>query len=59
MKKLIKKYREWRYLRLYRKLFWHYANNPETCQNAGELAADAFQWFTAIEYNKFICSTHK
>lgn len=49
MNRLLKSYRNWRYRRLYRRLFWFYATHDDP-KLAGENAAIAFEWLSAFEY---------
>ncbi|MGM9873187.1 MAG: hypothetical protein ACI30X_07005 [Muribaculaceae bacterium] len=49
MKKLIEKYRRWRYRRLYRKLFFMYTKKHESAHVACNEAADAFAWLCGVE----------
>lgn len=46
MKKLILKFRYWRYRRLLRKLFWLYAGKTNNAFEAIDQATAAFIWFT-------------
>lgn len=46
MKKLITRFRLWRYRRLYRQLFWLYAQKSDNAATAGFQAAEAFGWIT-------------
>lgn len=51
MKKLILKFRYWRYRRLLRKLFWLYARKTNDAYSAIHQATAAFRWFTNEESN--------
>lgn len=51
MKKLITRFRLWRYRRLYRHLFWLYAQKSDNAATAGFQAAEAFGWITGEEYS--------
>lgn len=60
MRKLIRLYHNWRYRRLYRKLFeklvLSYANNPEekVCTNAAYYAHIMFYAITGFDYDVFL-----
>ena len=47
-KEAMRRYQNWRYRRLYRKLFWFYAKIKIDGDAAGQNAAEAFKWLTAI-----------
>ena len=49
MKKILRLYRNWRYRRLYRRLFWFYAKHGNLT-SAAEDASSAFVWFCGFEY---------
>lgn len=38
-----------RYRKLYKRLFWYYAERCKTADEAGLNAAEAFQWFTGCK----------
>lgn len=50
MKKLLKLYRRWRYRRLYRKLFFLYAQKDTLAYNAHAQAREAFFYITGKDY---------
>lgn len=45
-KEAMRRYQNWRYRRLYRKLFWFYAKIKIDGDAAGQNAAEAFKWLT-------------
>ncbi len=51
MKKLIRIYRQWRYRRLYARLFHIYAQKSDYADFAGEEAAKAFHWHTGEKWS--------
>lgn len=58
-KEAMRRYQNWRYRRLYRKLFWFYAKINIDGDAAGSNAAEAFKWLTAIEYAELFAHRHK
>ena len=54
MKKILRLYRNWRYYRLYRKLFWFYANKNINGDGAGSNAAAAFEWLIGKSWSDFL-----
>lgn len=50
MKKIIKLIRRWRYRRLYRRLFWLYADKNHSAEYSCCEAAIAFSWITGCEW---------
>lgn len=50
MKKLTRIYRNWRYRRLYRRLFFLYAEKTDTAWNANVEAKNAFSFLTGRLY---------
>lgn len=58
-KEAMRRYQNWRYRRLYRKLFWFYAKIKIDGDAAGQNAAEAFKWLTAIEYADLFAHRHK
>ncbi len=50
MKKLLKLYRRWRYRRLYRKLFFIYAQKDNLAYTAHAQACEAFLYITGEDY---------
>lgn len=54
MKKILRLYRNWRYRRLYRKLFWHYANKTNDCDTAIYEANKAFFYLTNHDAFEFM-----
>lgn len=58
-KEALRRYRNWQYRRLYRKLFWFYAKINADSDTAGSNAAEAFKWLTAIEYAELFARRHK
>ena len=60
MKKLLRLYRNWQYRRLYRKLFWHYANKTTSCEFAIDEANRAFYYLTNHDAFEFMtaCSIY-
>ncbi|MCM1206230.1 MAG: hypothetical protein NC431_06115 [Firmicutes bacterium] len=60
MKDLIRKYRNWRYRRLYQKLFWHFATKDHlSATSAASEAAEAFSWLCGFEYAELFKSLRK
>ena len=54
MKKLLRLYRNWRYRRLYLKLFWLYAKINIDGGTAGSNAAAAFEWIIGKSWSDFL-----
>ena len=50
LKKIMKHISFWRYSRLYRKLFFIYAQKSENADSACYNASIAFRWLTGYEY---------
>lgn len=50
--KIVKVYRLWYYLRLFRKLFWYYTNNGMDADHALRNAYYAFEYFAGFEYSE-------
>lgn len=50
MKNLIIKFQEWRYRRIFKRLFWHYAKKHKNANDALDQAAIAFEWLCEFEY---------
>ncbi len=57
-KEAMRRYQNGRSRRLYRKLFWFYANIQIDGDAAGQNAADAFKCLSAIEYADLIAHRH-
>lgn len=53
MKKLLKLYRRWRYRRLYRKLFFLYAQKDLLAYSARTNADEAFLYLTGEDYDNY------
>ena len=54
MKRLLTLYRNWRFYRLYQKLFWFYANRNINGDDAGSNAAAAFEWLIGKSWSDFL-----
>ncbi len=50
-KKIVKTYRLWYYLRLFRKLFWHYTRSGMDSDKALLNASNAFAFLAGFEYS--------
>lgn len=50
-KKIVKSYHLWRYLRLYRKLFWFYTRRGMTSVEAVSNACEAFGFLAGFDYD--------
>ena len=49
--KIVKAYRLWYYLRLFRKLFWYYTHSGMDSNNALQNACNAFEFLAGFEYD--------
>ena len=56
MNKILRLYHNWRYRRLYRKLFWYYANKTTSCAYAIDEANRAFYYLTNQDALDFMTS---
>ena len=59
MSRTSKIYNRWRYRRLFRKLFFLYAQKHKYADAAGQEAAIAFQWLSGFEYNELFNGSRK
>lgn len=53
-KEALRHYRNWRYRRLYHKLFWFYAKRNIDGEDAGSNAAAAFEWIIGKSWSDFL-----
>ena len=54
MKHFVRQYRNWRYRKLYKRLFLIYSAKSASADFAGVEAAAAFQWLTGHEWAKWL-----